>query len=240
MCSLLLNTVFALHVQLARHLVAIIGKQVVVQRLLVTRNRSSNAGSVGSKHRTNLWQLVVQVQQSQSAHPLVSVVNHLLFGLQAVLVETLYYESCSIREHRSLIVVAIGMQRVHLVVFPQPAIYFVFLLKIRIKINQNGDWFTRHSPSSHSHLQALLFRSPLPLGQQAVVLPKVRALLLFPEIRTNKYDFVFQNLLQSFSTCRKYGIDTAHLVANLPTRLKNDIRCKSFLCHVILTNLAQR
>ena len=42
MCSLFLNRVFRLHVQFLCHLVAIISKQIVIQRLIIAGNGTTD------------------------------------------------------------------------------------------------------------------------------------------------------------------------------------------------------
>ena len=52
MCGLLLDRMFRLHVQLTSHLVAIIGKQIVVQGFHISSYRATNTRSVGCKDST--------------------------------------------------------------------------------------------------------------------------------------------------------------------------------------------
>ena len=88
---LLLDRVFRLHVQFACHLVAVIGKQIVVQRLLVTCYRTSDTRGMCSKYGSDLGQMRLNVECAQTAHPLVSVVNHALAFVQVVVVVTLHH-----------------------------------------------------------------------------------------------------------------------------------------------------
>ena len=75
--GLLFNGVFRLHIQLTGHLITIISGKIVVQRFHVASYRTSDAGGVGRKDGTNLRQFVVDVKCTQTAHPLVGMINYL-------------------------------------------------------------------------------------------------------------------------------------------------------------------
>ena len=186
MGSLLFDRVLTLHIQFASHLVAVISKQIIVERFHVASYRTSDACSVGCEYGTYLRQFVVDIKRSQSTHPLVGVIYDLVLQRKIVVVETFYHQSCCIREHRSLVVITISVQRVYAVVLPQPSIYFILLFKERIKINQYCDWLTRNCPATYSYLKSLLLSLPLPICKERTLLLKIRTLLLFPEIWTNE------------------------------------------------------
>ena len=135
MRSHLLYRVFADHIQFLRHLVAVIGEEIVIKRFHVTCYTTANARGMSREDGTNLRQLIVDIQSAKTAHPLVGVIDHLLRAIKIVVVETLYHQGSSIREHRSLVVVTIGMKTVYAVVLPQPTIYLILFLKIRIKVH---------------------------------------------------------------------------------------------------------
>ena len=75
MGGLFLNGVLRLHVQLTCHLVAVIGKEVVVEGFLIAGYRTSDTGGMGREDGTNLWQLVVDIQGTESTHPLIGVID---------------------------------------------------------------------------------------------------------------------------------------------------------------------
>ena len=77
MSGLLLNRVFRLHVKLIGHLVTIIGKQIVIERFLITGNRTAYTGSMGRKECCYLWNILVQVEGTQTAHPLIGMIDDL-------------------------------------------------------------------------------------------------------------------------------------------------------------------
>ena len=221
---LLLYRVFALHVQLLGHLVTIISKQIVVERFHVTSYRTPDACGMRREHRTDLRQPVVDIERTQSAHPLIGMVYHLLVAVQIMMIETLHHQSSSIREHRSLVVVAIGMQTVHAVVFPQPAIYLILFLEKRLEVHQDGDRCARHRPSAHpgtqswqSEFTVTFLGFALPVGKERFVLFEIRTLFLFPAIRTYENDLILKCLLQGLGACRKNGIDSPYFIADFPT-----------------------
>ena len=46
------------------HLIAIIGKQIIIQRLIITSNTTTNACSMGSKDSCNCRNLMINIQKS--------------------------------------------------------------------------------------------------------------------------------------------------------------------------------
>ena len=155
---------------------------------------------MGREDRTDLGQLVVDIKGTQTAHPLIGVVDGFsilipLSTLHTPLIETLDDQGCSIREHRRLVIVAIGMQRVHLIVLPQPAVYFVLMLEERIKVYENGNRLSRYRPTAYPHLQTLLLGHTLPFRKKTLIFLEIRTLTLFPEIRTNEDDLILKYLL---------------------------------------------
>ena len=75
MGGLLLNRVLRLHIQLLGHLVAIVGKKIVVERFVVASDAPPDARGVGGENRGDLRQMMVDIQQSEARHPFVGVIN---------------------------------------------------------------------------------------------------------------------------------------------------------------------
>ena len=164
MCSLFLNRVFRLHVQFLRHLVAIISKQIVIQRLMVTGNGTTDRRSMGRKNSSNLRHSFLYIKCSHSSHPFMCLIYHLIRFRQVVAIETLHHSSCGIGKHRSLVIIAIGVQRIYLITIPHFCVYIVSLFKKRLEINKNDYGFTGDIPSSHTDrkfvfLKRMLFPS---------------------------------------------------------------------------------
>ena len=99
MSSLLLDRVLGLHIQFSSHLITIIGKQIVVERFHVTSNGATDTRGMGRKDGTDLGQLVVDIECTQSAHPLISMIDDLLRQVEIMVVEALHHKGCGIREH---------------------------------------------------------------------------------------------------------------------------------------------
>ena len=75
---LLLYRVLALHIELASHLVAIVCEEIVIEGLHIAGNASTDTCGMGSKDSAHLRQLVVDVEQTQTSHPLISVIDDLI------------------------------------------------------------------------------------------------------------------------------------------------------------------
>ena len=181
MSRLLFYRVLALHVQLASHLVAIIGKQIIIQRLHVAGYRAADAGSMSGEDSTDLGQFVVDIKGTKTAHPLISVIDDLKrrgITLSNTCIQALHDKPCSIREHRGLVVITIGVERVNTVFLPQPAVNLILLLKIWHEVYQDGDGFSRHCPAPYPHLKAVRLSLPLPIGKERLIFPEIGALLL--------------------------------------------------------------
>ena len=71
--SLFLDRVLGHHVEFRRHLVAVVAFEIVVQRLAVTRYRTTDAGSVCGEERSYLRSMVTEVEDRKSRLPLVGV-----------------------------------------------------------------------------------------------------------------------------------------------------------------------
>ena len=150
MCSLFFNRVFRLHVQFLRHLVAIISKQIVVQRFMITGNRTTDRSSMGRKNSSHLRHSFLYIKCSHSSHPFMRLIYHLIRFCQVVAIETLYHSSRSVWKHRSFVVIAISVQRIYLITIPHFCVYIVFLFKKRLEINKNDYGFTGDIPSSYT------------------------------------------------------------------------------------------
>ena len=108
------------------------------------------------------------------------------FWTSEIVVHALDHLGCCIGKHRSLIIVAISMQRINLILFPQPGIYLIFLFKKRVEINQYGYWLAWYCPSAHTDFKALLLCFTSPFGKKRLVFLEIGAFLFFPEIGSDK------------------------------------------------------
>ena len=133
---------------------------------------------MGGEDGADLRQFIVDVKSAKAAHPLIGMIDHLLLSVKIVIIEALNYEGSSIREHRRLVVITISMQRVNLIVLPQPSVNLILLFEIRYKVYQDGDWFSWHRPSPYPHLKTVILGLPLPIGKERLILPEIGTFLL--------------------------------------------------------------
>ena len=141
-----------------------------------------------------------------------------------IIVIALNNECCCIREHGSLIVVAISVKTVNVVFLPQFAIYFVLFGEIRLEVNQNGYGIAWNSPATYLYIKTLFGCCCAPRLKKCGVFLKIRALFLAPTIGTDENQIVAKLLFKGLCTGGKNCINTTYLVANVPTRLKNIVR----------------
>ena len=138
MCGLLLYRMFALHVEFLGHLVSVIGRQVFVQGLIVSRNTSPNARCMGCEKGAYLGYLMANVEQSHAGHPFISMINHPRGLVQIKAIKALHYPAGCIRKHGSFVVIAITVQTVHLKPLPHLGIYLIFQCIKGLVIHQYG------------------------------------------------------------------------------------------------------
>ena len=173
MGGLFLNGMFGLHVQLLRHLIAIVSKKIIVQRLVVTRNRASYRSGVGGKYCSNLRNGSLQIKCSHACHPLMRLKHHFIRFRQIIPIETLHHLSGGICKHGGFIIVTVCMQGVHLIVFPHFRINFILLCKERLEINQYDNRLTRNIPAAYADREVVFFNSIfLPCGTKVIGLDK--------------------------------------------------------------------
>lgn len=108
--SLFFNGVFGLHIELFRHLIAIISEEIIVKRLIVTCNGTSDGRGMRGKYRSDFRNSSLQVEGSHTGHPLMCLINHFICLRQVVAIKTLYYLSGSIRKHGCFIIITVCMQ----------------------------------------------------------------------------------------------------------------------------------
>ena len=169
MRRLLLDGMLRLHIQFLCHLIAIIRKQIVIQRLMIAGYRTSDGSSVGCKNSSNFGDSFLYIKCSHSGHPFMCLIYHLIRFCQVVAVETFYYSSGSVRKHRSLVVIAISVQRVYLKTIPHFCVYIVLLFKKRLEINKNDNGFTGDIPSSYTDGKMIVFKCMLFPGSAQII-----------------------------------------------------------------------
>ena len=146
---LVLNGMLALHVELLGHLVTVIAFEIVVQWLIVPGNAPAYAGGMGRKDRGNLGDILMDIEQAQACHPFVAMIDDLLIRRDIIVIKALYDARRGIREHRGLVVIAIGMKAVDLEVFPQLAVDRVLLLIEPVEVDKYGYGVSRDGPAAY-------------------------------------------------------------------------------------------
>ena len=228
--------VLALHVQLIGHLVAVIGKEIVVERLVVAGNGTTDARGMSCKDCSNLWHTGVNVEQSEARHPLIAVIDHLQRGHRRVgviafldafvptlqeAIHALHHQGGGIREHGSLVVVAIGVKRVNAIELPHTGVDLVFLLEIGFEVDQYGQGLAGNRPSANLHGQAFFGCLPFPSVEGRLLLFEIGTRLVAPAIWANEDDSIGKNCLQSLRPGRQHRVNTANFITNFPTRFEN-------------------
>ena len=193
--GLLLYGVLRLHVEFLCHLVAIVSPEVVIERLVIACYGATDRRSVGGKHSTDSWYLVLDVEGTQACHPLVSVVYDLrILQLQEV-IHRLYHQACGIGEHACLVIVAISMEGIYLKMLPKFCVNGVFLSEIWFKVNENGNRRTWNVPATNLDVYILCFCLLLPVGKQVFILLEKGIGLITPTVGTDKDKVVMHSIL---------------------------------------------
>ena len=157
MSGLSLNTVLGFHVQLSRHLRAVISPKIIVKRLSVSGNASSDACGMGCKNGGNLRNAFLYIKRTQAGHPFMSLIHHVICIVQKLLVETLHHPAGSIREHIGFVIVAISMQAVYLIIVPSLGIQLITNGKKGIKIHKHNKRFAGNIPSADTNAESFFF-----------------------------------------------------------------------------------
>ena len=110
MGGLLFDGMLGLHIQLLRHLVAVVGKKIIVQRFVVARNRTAYRSGMGGEYRSDFGNGSLQVKRSHTGHPLMCLKYNLVRFRQVIPVETLHHLSGGVCKHRGFIVVTVCVQ----------------------------------------------------------------------------------------------------------------------------------
>ena len=126
---------FGLHIEFISHLIAIVGVEILIERLVVSGDASTYTCGMGGEYSGYLGHLVLDVQQTEASHPLIAMIYHATVAIDVVTIEALYHSAGSIGEHRGFVVIAIGMQTIHLIVFPQPSVYIILLSEEWFEVN---------------------------------------------------------------------------------------------------------
>ena len=110
MGRLLFNGMFGLHVQLLRHLVAVVGEKIIVKRLVVASYGAADGRGMGGEDSPYLGNGRLKIEGGHAGHPLVCLEHHFVRFRQIIAIEALYHLAGSESKHRGFIVVTVCVQ----------------------------------------------------------------------------------------------------------------------------------
>ena len=228
-CSDLLQRVLSHYVELASLVVSVETLQIAIEGEAVTGQAATHYGCVGSEARSHIGRVLAQIQTTARSHPLVEVSNQLIGRGAEVIYVALNHFTGSVAKQHGLDVVPLTADRVNAVGLPQRLQDFVLLGQHRLKINQNSDGRTLHLPAADTHTDTIIIESLAPHLQQIEVLLKFGIYAFAEYIRAQQNVLVAEFLGHSQGFGCNHSVDTAHLVAHLPTHFKQVIRSQNFV-----------
>ena len=213
---LFLHGVLGHHIQLLRHLVAVIALEIVIERLAVTGYRTTDTGSMGGEKRGDLRTMILQIEDRERRLPLVCMHAELPFRQE--LIEALHDDAGSITEETGLIVVAISGMTLHLEFIPSPGVDLILMRPKGVELQQDSDRLTGNLPTTYADR-----KRSFPCFQEFLVFLEID-ITMVAEVRAEEEHFVRMLGLHGSGTRREHGIDTAYTVAYFPRGFKNIIR----------------
>ena len=167
----------------------------------------------------------LQVQDTGTGLPLVELRHHLLASLEVGVVEALDTPAGGNTEHGGFLVIPVTGDGIHPIQLPELAQNFIGMREEGLVIHQDGYRFAGNVPTSHTEAQSLGKGLGLPGAVQHGVFQEIRVPgTVHPHIRADKDMPTAHLFLQMEGLGGYHGIDTAHLVANLPADLEEIIR----------------
>ena len=140
------------------------------------------------------------IQGAEARHPLVSLIDHALRIVEEMVVVALHNAPSGIGEHGCLIIVAVGVERIHLEVGPQAAVDLILLCEERLEIHEHDNGTPGNLPAAYAHVESLCGSLTPPSGPQLLVFDEEGIFLILPEVRTDENDVVRHRILQSLGT----------------------------------------
>ena len=141
--------------------------------------------------------MLADIQFAHAKHPLVEERCDLLVLQMIITVKTFDYFSYGVGKDARFIVIAVSTNRIDLKVGPHGIKESILFRKERLIVHEDNGRLARHFPTSYFYMQPFVLCSMLlPIGKKFLVFFKICRCCCFPDIRSNKNDFVFKNLLQ--------------------------------------------
>ena len=184
----LFERVFRLHIQFTRHLVAIVGGQIVVKRFAVAADATPYRSSVGGKDCSDIRHFPAGIEKTHSGGPFVEMSEHILMAQALMVAYALYNHSGGEGEAACLVVVAVAVERVDTETLPHLAIVVILVGIHAVEFHKNHDRLAGDVPAAHTHAYSMRKHCfILPRTQQRGNFSKIRRwIVVGPYIRTDK------------------------------------------------------
>lgn len=124
----LFKGVFRLHIELARHLVAIIRTEIIIQRFAVAAYAAAYTCCVGGEYGRYRREHILYIQQTHGRRPFVEVGHNVLVAYPDKVADAFNHNPGCVGEGTRLVVVAISVQGIYAIEVPHTSVERVFLL----------------------------------------------------------------------------------------------------------------
>ena len=158
MRRLFLHGVFGDHVQFLRHLVAVVCLKIVVERLAVSGDGTTDTRGMRGEERSYLRTFFLQIEDRECRLPFVGVHTHLRYAhggvkadillFQDPFIEALHHHTGGIAEEAGFVIVAICGVALHLKFIPSPCVYLILAAPHGVELEQNSYRFARYVPTA--------------------------------------------------------------------------------------------
>ena len=209
--------------ELARQLVGVEFREVVVERQAVAGDAAAHDRGVGGEHRGDVGGVFAQVQPARGGHPLVEMRDSLLGRRAEGLDVGGDHDACGPSEQHRLDVVPLARDRVHVVRFPEAFEYFVLAGDQRREIDQHHRRLALDFPAADADADAFVVEALAPGLQLVGVLLELRVDALVREVGTQQDVAVCEFAGDGLRFGRNDGVDAADLVAYFPTYFEQQI-----------------
>ena len=230
----LLDRVFGRDVELARQLVGVEFREVVVERQAVAGDAAAHDRGVGGEHRGDVGGVFAQVQPARGGHPLVEMRDSLLGRRAEGLDVGGDHDACGPSEQHRLDVVPLARDRVHVVRFPEAFEYFVLAGDQRREIDQHHRRLALDFPAADADADAFVVEALAPGLQLVGVLLELRVDALVREVGTQQDVAVCEFAGDGLRFGRNDGVDAADLVAYFPTYFEQQIGGVFGIAHILM------
>ena len=138
----------------------------------------------------------------------------------------------AVGEHRSFVIVTIGVERIHLEQFPSTTINLVFLREEGVKIYEDSERLSRDVPTSDADGEPNFLKTFLPIFVDFFVFDKERGVFsILTEIRSDENEVILKLLLERLGASREYGVDATDFVADFPASFEDYVGKYCCLIH---------